>query len=75
MSQFQENLQTDERTDRRTDGRMDGQTLFYRTLPVKTGGPKKCFCQTTVIGSWKLVLDKSNSTYITIAQSTWTMPC
>ena len=26
-------------TDRRTDGRTDGQTLFYRTLPTKSGGP------------------------------------
>ena len=28
-----------ERTDRRKDGRKDGQTLFYRTLPAKDGGP------------------------------------
>ena len=35
MSQFHENLQTDERRDRRTDG----QTLFYRTLPVEAESP------------------------------------
>ena len=33
MCQFPENL--------RTDGRTDRVTLFYRTLPVEAGGPKK----------------------------------
>ena len=32
MTQLQENV--------RTDGRMDRQTLFYRTLPPITRGPK-----------------------------------
>ena len=27
-------------TERQKDGRTDGRTLFYRTLPVKVGGPK-----------------------------------
>ena len=27
--------------DRKKDGQKDGQTLFYRTLPAETGGPKK----------------------------------
>ena len=31
MSQFRENLRTDERS--------DGQTLFYRTFPAEAGGP------------------------------------
>ena len=41
MSQFRENLRTDGRTDGRIDGRMNGQTLFYKTLPVEAGGPKR----------------------------------
>ena len=32
---------TERRMHERTDRRKDGQTLFYRTLPAETGGPKK----------------------------------
>ena len=40
MSQFRENhRRKDGRKDRRRDERTDGQTLFYRTLPAKSGGP------------------------------------
>ena len=37
MTQFQE---TPGQMEGWKDGRTDGQTLFYRTLPATTGGPK-----------------------------------
>ena len=41
MTQFQETPgQMEGWKDGRTDGRTDGQTLFYRTLPATTRGPK-----------------------------------
>ena len=41
MIQFKENARTDGKIDGgKTDGWKDGQTLFYRTLPSITGGPK-----------------------------------
>ena len=36
MIQFKENTWTD----RRTEDQKDGQTIFSRTLPATTGGPK-----------------------------------
>ena len=38
---FQENAQADRRADGRMEGRKDKQTLFNRTLPATTRGPKE----------------------------------
>ena len=40
-AKFQKKLMSQSRENVRTDGKTDRQTLFYRTLPAKTGGPIK----------------------------------
>ena len=41
MLNFRKKIMSRSRENLKTDGRTDGQTLFYRTLPAKAGGPKK----------------------------------
>ena len=46
-AKFQKKMMSQSRENLRTDRRMDGQTLFYRTLPAKVGGPTSCLQQVT----------------------------
>ena len=41
MTQFKKKLMIQLQENALTEGRTEGWTLFYRTLPATTGGPKK----------------------------------
>ena len=54
MSQSQEDV----RTNGRKNGRRDRQTIFYRTLPAKAGGPATSLHQATGRHTPNLVLKR-----------------